>query len=231
MSYITKQFTYNIPDEYLSDKFTKGLTGSWSYKGPEVVYLQIDKETGKEVGWCLWEPRDLERPCPLNCERIKLECTKDPLLAHICNDLNHPEEEAFRRNKKWVVFYQAPAGYESILKPDSLEPRDIYDAYNIKYNFNTKEFILPVRTFELLYPGSSGYTWDTVRAARNKALEDTDGKVSPDMPKSIQEKWQTYRNLLRDLPDALAEFPPHLAIHMFPKAPVSQPIAAFVATN
>ena len=56
-------------------------------------------------------------------------------------------------------------------------------------------------------------------AVRNKILEDTDGRISSDMPQSIQQQWIDYRNLLRDLPDALAEFPAYIAAHMFPRTP------------
>lgn len=220
MKTITKQFTFKIPDDYLSDNFSKGLTGTWTYKGPETVYLQIDKETGKEQGWCLWEPRDLERPCQLNIERVKLDCASNPLLAYICNDMDHPEEAAFKSNRKWVVQYQAPEGYKSLLKPDRLEPRDIYDEFNISYDFLTGEFNLPVKTFATVFKTITDTSWEKIRKARNDLLENTDGKISTDMPQEIKDKWLKYRELLRDLPDALAEFPPHIAVQMFPLMPI-----------
>jgi hypothetical protein len=225
MSNITKQFIYKIPDDYLSDKFTNGLTGTWTYKGPDIVYLQIDKETGRESGWCLWEPRDLERPCPLNCERIKVDCATDTLLAYICNDSGPEEEASFKSNRKWIPQYEAPEGYRSILKPETFEPRDIYDEYTITYNFDTKTFNIPIKTYETVFPGSSLITWDKIRSTRNKLLEDTDGKISNDMPKELQEKWITYRELLRTLPDKLAEFPPHVVHNMFPSAPAGTVLA------
>lgn len=225
MSNITKQFLYNIPDDYLSDKFTKKLTGTWTYKGPETVYLQIDKDTGRENGWCLWEPRDLERPCPLNCERIKVDCGVNTLLAYICNDQGPEEEATFRSNRKWIPQFEAPAGYRSILKPEVFEPRDIYDEYNITYNFDTKEFNIPVKTYESIFPGTNLLTWDKIRSNRNKLLEDTDGRISDDMPKDLQQKWLTYRELLRKLPDELAGFPPYAVIHMFPEMPSGTVVA------
>ena len=39
------------------------------------------------------------------------------------------------------------------------------------------------------------------------------------MPESIQQKWRDYRQLLRDLPTALAHFPPFQAAKMFPTGP------------
>jgi hypothetical protein len=226
MSNITKQFTYKIPDDYLSDKFTKGLTGTWTYKGPDVVYMQMDKETGKENGWCLWEPRDLERPCPLNCERIKVDCATDTLLAFICNDNGSEEDATFKGNRGWVTQFEAPAGYTTIQKPAAFEPRDIYDEHNITYNFDTKTFNIPVKTYESVFPGCNLTTWDKIRSMRNKLLEDTDGKISSDMPKQLQEKWLNYRELLRTLPDKLAEFPLHVIVQMFPRPPNATAVAS-----
>lgn len=223
MKTITKQFTFKIPNDYLSDDFSKGLTGTWTYKGPETVYLQIDKESGKEQGWCLWEPRDLERPCPLNIERIKLECATNPLLAYICNDMDHPEEATFKANRKWVVQYQAPEGYKSLFKPEKLEPRDIYDEFNIRYDFLTGEFDLPVKTFASVFKNTDKANWDEIRRSRNSLLENSDGKIGNDVPKDIKDKWQKYRELLRDLPDALSKFSPDIAIQMFPLVPSNAP--------
>ena len=226
MSNITKQFVYPIPDDYLSDKFTKGLTGTWTYKGPDVVYMQMDKDTGKESGWCLWEPRDLERPCPLNCERIKVDCATDTLLAFICNDSGSEEDATFKGTRGWVAQFEAPAGYTTIQKPAAFEPRDIYDEHNITYNFDTKTFNIPVKTYESVFPGSNLTTWDKIRSMRNKLLEDTDGRISSDMPKQLQEKWLNYRELLRTLPDKLAEFPLHVVVQMFPQSPTATTVAS-----
>jgi hypothetical protein len=45
------------------------------------------------------------------------------------------------------------------------------------------------------------------------------------MPESIQQVCKDYRELLRNLPTALAEFPAHVAAHMFPKEPGYSPPA------
>jgi hypothetical protein len=50
-------------------------------------------------------------------------------------------------------------------------------------------------------------------------LKDTDGAVSDDVPQSIKDKWYTYRQLLRNLPEELKEFPPFIAAQMFPPMP------------
>ena len=62
VKYIAKEFTYPIPDAWISDQFTQGKTGTWTYEGPEFLTFEIDNESGKESGWCLWLDEDLERP-------------------------------------------------------------------------------------------------------------------------------------------------------------------------
>jgi hypothetical protein len=146
------------------------------------------------------------------------------LLCEIANDQGDLSRVEFRNTRVWVVTHQAPEGYQSIWEPTEVEPRDIYDEYSITYNFETGEFTLPIKTLE-----SEGWrldiTWEEVRQYRNRLLEDTDGKISADMPDSIKQVWIDYRNLLRDLPTALAEFEPWIAAHMFPTQPASTPLS------
>jgi hypothetical protein len=98
-----------------------------------------------------------------------------------------------------------------------MEPRDIYDEFTITYDFETGKFNLPVKGWE--NEGRMDVTWDDIKELRNKFLADTDGKISDDMPEELQQKWRDYRQLLRDLPTALAHIPPFQAAKMFPTGP------------
>ena len=221
MPNIKKTFTFKVPNDYMSDDFSQGKTDTYTYEGPEYLTFQISKDTGRETSWCLWEDRDLERPCPLDSERIKVDCKENPLLCEIGNDQGRQDSINLRMTRKWIVQHQAPEGYQSLYKPEVYEPRDFYDEYNITYNFETKNFNIPVKTHFINVP--ENISWDMIRARRNRELEASDGKISDDMPQELQNKWKTYRQLLRDLPDALASFPPHIAAQMFPLPPVNTP--------
>jgi len=223
IEYCNKTFTYKVPDEWRGNTFNLGKTRTFTYKGPRFLTFEIDKTTGKESGWCLYRPEELERPCALDCIRVTidaLESNEMALLAEIANDQGDPDQVAFRTQREWVIKYQAPPGYQSIWEPkdDEVEPRDIYDEFDISYDFETGEFNLPVKDLEA-EGWSTDITWEEVREVRNKLLEGTDGRISTDMPQAIQQQWIDYRNLLRDLPTALAEFPAYIAAHMFPKTP------------
>ena len=221
VEYCEKTFTYKVPDEWRGNTFKLGKTATHTYKGPRFLTFEIDKNTGKESGWCITTPQELERPCPLDCIRVTIDAMESDemgLLAEIANDVGNPESVNFRMNREWVVKYPAPEGYTSIYEPTAVEPRDIYDEFNITYDFLEGDFNVPIKDLEA-EGWRTDITWDDVRAVRNKMLEDTDGKISPDMPESVAAQWTTFRNLLRNLPDALAHYPAHIAAHMFPRVP------------
>lgn len=219
---LNKTFTYAIPDEWRSKSFAAGKTGTWTYRGPRYLTFEIDKDTGRETGWCLTTERELQRPVPLNCVRVEVDCTKDEnaLLCEIANDVGDPAAVEFRTNRVWEVLHQPPEGYTPTYYTKEFEPRDIYDEMNITYNFDTKEFHLPVKGWEI--EGRIDVTWDDIKTLRNRMLTSSDGKVSDDMPEALKAKWMKYRQLLRDLPTALAEFEPWVVAKMFPVDPDSE---------
>lgn len=229
---VNKTFTYAVPDTWRGDTFDLGKTDTHTYKGPRFLTFEIDKDTGRESGWCIWEERDLERPCALDVERVTVDCTlndENALLCEIANDCGDPEQVNFRFTREWKEQYVAPEGYRHLWEPVEIEPRDIYDEFNITYDFETGKFNLPIKTFDSEV--RTDLTWDDIRRVRDKTLADTDGKVSPDMPQSLQDEWFTYRELLRNLPDALAAFPPFIAAQMFPKTPDFAPPPTMDAGN
>jgi hypothetical protein len=45
MALISKKFTFNLPDEYLSQTDSLGLTAEWQYDGPDKIYVLLDPNT------------------------------------------------------------------------------------------------------------------------------------------------------------------------------------------
>ena len=65
MRRIEKQFTYPIWDEWRTNSFTQGRTGTHTYKGPEFITVEVNKDPdhenyGKESGWCLTRKEEFE---------------------------------------------------------------------------------------------------------------------------------------------------------------------------
>ena len=69
-----------------------------------------------------------------------------------------------------------------------------------------------------------GVTWDNIKSTRDKYLYDSDGMLAEDMPAALKQEILTYRQLLRDMPTALADIPPMFAAQMFPPVPGFMPI-------
>lgn len=219
-NYISVTFQYPIPDEYRSTSFEDGNTGTFTYYGPEFLTFEIDKVTGKESGWCIWEEQDLERPVAEDEIRVTVDCKEQPLLCEIANDSGSNEQVAFRRTRNYGPIFVAPEGYVDVDKPLEYEPRDIYDEFNISYDFDEEEFLMPVKDW-----ASQGVnmdlTWDEIREIRDQELNNTDGKIAPDAPDSVRNAWTTYRQKLRDLPSVMqaAGYEPWQVGMMFPMAP------------
>lgn len=219
IEYVETTFTYKIPDDFRGNTFNLGKTGTHTYKGPRYLTFEIDKETGKESGWCLIYPRELERPTPRNVERICIDCakTENGLLCEIANDQGMEEAVKFRETRNWIMHFESPEGYENLTKPAEFEPRDIYDEFNITYDFATGKFNIPIHTWAT--DMDTSVTWEDVRKVRDQLLKDSDMAISEDMPESIKNKWKAYRQLLRNAPNALSQFEPFIAIQMFPQCP------------
>lgn len=220
MPNIRKEFTYKVPNEWYSDDFSEGKTGTYVYEGPEYLTIEIDKETGKESGWCLYTPEEHERPVALDTKRMTIDCEENPLLCEIVNDQGKDSDRDFYEARPWKTICKAPEGYVSVEVPAEFHPRDIYDEFRVKYDFAKDEFILPVRTYKNVSKvDPDKVTWDHFRITRNKLLSDADGVIDDAMPDSERKKWLDYRQLLRDAPTKLAEFGPFFAGMMLPTPP------------
>ena len=226
MRKIEKTFTYPIWDEWRMNSFTQGKTGTFTYKGPEFLTFEVQNDPaspdyGKESGWCLWTKADLERPSGMDITRVTVDCKENPLLCEIGNDDGKDEQVLMRRQREWKVLWDAPDGYMDVEYTDELEPRDVYDEWNITYNFDTQEFVLGVHDWEATGT-KKDLTWQDLRDVRDADLHDTDAKVGQsDAPESIQDGWKNFRQQLRDLPSVMEArgYEPWQAVMMWPVQP------------
>ena len=226
MRRIEKQFTYPIWDEWRTNSFKQGRTGTHTYKGPEFITVEVNKdpdheEYGKESGWCLTRKEEFERPTGEDIMRITVDCKENPLLCEIANDEGREDMVAMRRGREWKVLWDAPDGFQDVEYTDELEPRDVYDEQNITYDFDKKEFVIGIHDWEATGV-KKDLTWAQVRDVRDAALHETDAKVGmDDAPAEIIDGWKGYRQNLRDLPSAMQAkgYEPWQVVQMFPVMP------------
>jgi len=224
MPRIKVEFEYDCPDEWYSDSFALGRKEKFTYEGPEYITFNIDKNTGRENGWCMQYPEEYERAIGLDEWRVTVDCKEEPLLCEIANDQGREKDQDFYDNRPWKTLIEAPEGYESYEVPDAFHPRDIYDEYNISYDFDKDEFHIPHRTWKSVGDmDPDKMTWKHFRLVRNRLLSETDGMIDEDMPADVKQVIYDYRKILRDAPENLKNLTPHEAFLVIPPAPDMSP--------
>ena len=117
-------------------------------------------------------------------------------------------------------------GYEPFIYGSVLYPDDLYDFESVLVanpgSAGPDDISIQAFTPRQKINGVDlDKTWDMVRSHRNRELANSDGKVTEDMPDDLKNKWKTYRQQLRDLPNKMqaASVHPNIADMMFPVSP------------
>ena len=185
---IHKTFTYDCPDDYLSLERTQGKTGTWTYDGPDKIWVLVGKEDLRIHSYKDDEEDGADYPTPLDMYKVLVDCNQDPLLATLCG-----ADQIRDYNLLDQVEITNPDG-TTYTRPQVPPPDHTYEVADIEYNPTTGSFVKP-------YPWKKPHMdWNKIREWRNKWLQVTDEKEQPDMPASLQQAWADYRQSLRDLP-------------------------------
>lgn len=223
MPLISVDYEYNLPNSYMVDHtFTEGKTRATTYDGPERIFLIVNNETGKEEFGPV-TPENLAdgRPLPLGCRYVEIDCVTNPLICQLRAPIIDEAEDEHTSSEPHPQSPLIP-GYPQYIIQTPILVRNIYDKFRITVNeddtlnvpvYTVNEALFGVGAFEELPD------WNFVRAKRNKEITKSDGRIGEDMPQVLKDKWIAYRQLLRDLPDALKDVPPWIALKMFPVDP------------
>ena len=183
-------FTYDIPDDYLYQTNDLGKTGTWEYRGPDKIWVFVDAETKRFNGRLLTEKEDGEHyPTPADQIKVAINCEDNPLL---CSIFGHADE-----NCDYTALEQhteeLPCG-NVYQRPATPAPDHTYEAVEMEYDAAAGEFKKP-------YPWKKPHvTWEDIRTWRNHSLIAKDHIAPADAPQSVKDKWEAYRQELRDLP-------------------------------
>ena len=88
MKQITKDFTYDIPDEYLAQTKANGDTATASYTGPAKLWVFVQEQTGKNTSDAMqldenWDGNP-DLPAPEGQVKVELDCEgADTLICAI----------------------------------------------------------------------------------------------------------------------------------------------------
>ena len=202
MKQITKDFTYDIPDDYLAQTNSNGDTATASYTGPEKLWVFVAEATGANKSDCQqmdenWDDNGM--PAPPGEVKVELDCAgADTLLCAIF--LPHTVDLTQKGVER-----DLPEGYGIYIHPWPPYPDHAYERELIKYNEDTADVSdTPDKVHRngdwTLTWKQPWITWETQTQLRNSLLDMSDGKVSFDQPASVKDPWVTYRQKLRDIP-------------------------------
>ena len=190
-----------MPDTLYSTEATLGKTSTQLYNGPDELILWINKDTGRVMQ--SFEAEDEpDRPLPLDTRREILKADTDEnciKIALIYGGLETP---------KIYEVAVGPADQPNATIVDPSDIRTVYDREPVDADYTA-----PLEFFVLKKDRSD----ETIKARRNSLLAASDGKIAPDMPEALKQKWLDYRQKLRDFPTDWADVPNYLV--RFPQSP------------
>lgn len=172
---ITKQvsvtFTYPIPDDYLAQTGTLGKTATWTYNGPDFVWVRMWKDTNTYVGDYLiaeWDPE--HRPGHPDEYLVKIDCAANPLLSQLLVDpigkVDYATLDQHTETLPDGTTYTRP-------HDDNMPPDHAYNRMAVEYNPTTQTWVQP---FPWQQPHSD---WHDVRHWRNNVLSLANDRTSP----------------------------------------------------
>jgi hypothetical protein len=205
---ITKTFTYDIPDDYLHQTTAKSLTGSFTYEGPDKLWIFINKETNKMQGSLVYTEKEDGADIPVSDDTYK-----------VCIDANvNPEIASLIWNA--IDYSTLPTIAEDLpdgtkyIRPASPPPDHTYELTECEYDPVAGAWVKPL-------PWKQPHmSWDELKTARTMLLSQTDKTLATLLLTDEQRAaWDTYRQALRDLPELFAGIDPWKV--PFPVEPVT----------
>lgn len=200
-------FTYDIADQYLYQTNTLKKTAEWTYKGPEHLWIFIDKATMKISSRFHYTLRDDGHlvPCPEDMIKVELDAKKWPCIA----SLIHNE---YTYGELLHTVEQLPEGY-TYGHPDPIPPDHTYELIEIVWDADSQDFVKP-------YPWKKPHMdWETLKSARDAILKNSDQQYHQATDPEIKQKLSEYRQKLRDLPKTFEGIDPWKV--PFPADPVA----------
>ena len=83
---IQKDFSYNLPDDYLAQTNADGKTANAKYNGPDKIWIFIDKDTGRSDTSRLVlteEENGADFPVPEDQYKVEVDCNTDPTMCSL----------------------------------------------------------------------------------------------------------------------------------------------------
>jgi hypothetical protein len=205
---ITKTFTYDIPDDYLHQTRANSLTGTFTYEGPDKMWIFINSETNKMQSSLVYTEKEdgADIPVGVGSYKVCIDANVDPEIASmIWNGVDYSTLP--------TVAEDLPDGTQYI-RPVSPPPDHTYELSECVYDPVAGAWVKPL-------PWKQPHmTWDELKTARRMMLQQSDKIIATALLTDEQKtEWNTYRQALRDLPELFTGIDPWKV--PFPVEPVT----------
>jgi hypothetical protein len=225
MKQITKDFTYDIPDEYLAQTNADGNTATASYTGPEKLWVFVDETTRENKSDAMqidenWDDNGM--PAPTGQTKVELDCKgADTLICAIFL----PHSVTLTQTD---ISRDLPEDYGKYVHAWPPYPDHAYERELLKFKPATAtvdndngDSNHKGGDWELTWK-QPWITWEMMTQLRNDQLAMSDAKISFDQPDSVKQPWIDWRKKMRDMPTVWKrgeadEFPAHMV--KFPTEP------------
>jgi len=202
---IDLQFSYDMPDKYLYQTRKLGLVGKWNYRGPDHLWVFMDKITNKlSSSPGPWGIEDDFMP-PAHTYKVLIDCNKDPLICELLEpDVDQVLIDGREQTIEELPVINSVDGKPFVhIQPKVASPDHTYEIQDIEFNPNGHDpktglggnwvFPLPFKKPHV--------SWYSLKNTRWSKLSGSDHKIQDDMPSALKTKWENYRAILRDIPE------------------------------
>lgn len=159
MANISKPLTYNLPDEYTKQTSDLGLTGTFTYKGPEFLWVFVDGTTGALLAGQSFIPstnatKDAEQAnvrAGLDEKAVLLRPNTDGtdlLLASIIIGQDTGRTAGYPQKEYKFPAGHAKAGVTYYERPDPQQPNHTYAVEEIMYDLTNDSWVTPFPWFK-----------------------------------------------------------------------------------
>ena len=197
------KFSYDMPDAYLYQSTKLGKKGSHTYKGPEKLWIFMDKMTNTRAGDSGGQDLEPDYMPPANTYKVLIDCVENPLIC----ELLEPDVDQVRIDGAEYTTETLPVKRKNgenfvHMEPAQPTPAHTYEIADIEFNPNghdPKTGIGGTWVYPLPFK-KPHVSWYSLKKTRWSKLSGSDGHVQDDMPAALKKEWEDYRKVLREIP-------------------------------
>lgn len=211
MKKINKDFTYDLADDYLAQTNDLGKTASWTYTGPDKIWIYVVNDTGKLFDGNIYtEDDDGEfRPEFEGCTKVLINAKEHLLLCTLlgASEYNPDPNDLpqFTETLPDGMIYSRPC--------DPM-PDHTYDYNSIVYDFENKSW-----SFEWF---KSWTTWEEIVSHKDKKLQEVIMQIEniKDLPDSLKLSLEGYKSELENFETTWEKYKNNVNMINLPQNPL-----------